>query len=283
MSFTGSRIGVYREGDKLLPIIVRQPESERIDVNNINDLQIWSPVTRKAVPVYQIVSAFETEWEDSLVYRRNRKLTITASCEPAFGVLASTVFENVRAKIEAIDLPAGYEREWGGEYEDSMEAQEKLSRSMPVTLLIMVLIVIMLFNNLRQSLIIWLTVPLAIIGVMLGLLTFDLPFDFMALLGFISLVGMVIKNSIVLIDEINREIKEGKAPFFAIIDSAVSRMRPVTMAAITTVLGMTPLLQDIFFRSMAVTIMFGLSFATLLTLIVVPVLYAIFFRVRYEK
>ena len=283
MSFTGSRIGVYREGDKLLPIIVRQPESERIDVNNINDLQIWSPVTRKAVPVYQIVSAFETEWEDSLVHRRNRKLTITASCEPAFGVLASTVFENVRSKIEAIDLPAGYEREWGGEYEDSMEAQEKLSRSMPITFLIMVLIVIMLFNNLRQSLIIWLTVPLAIIGVMLGLLTFDLPFDFMALLGFISLVGMVIKNSIVLIDEINREIKEGKAPFFAIIDSAVSRMRPVTMAAITTVLGMTPLLQDIFFRSMAVTIMFGLSFATLLTLIVVPVLYAIFFRVRYEK
>ena len=283
MSFTGSRIGVYREGDKLLPIIARQPEPERVDVNNIHDLQIWSPVTRKTVPVYQIVSAFETEWEDSLVHRRNRKLTITASCEPVFGVLASTVFGNVKSKIEAIDLPVGYELVWGGEYEDSMEAQEKLSRSMPVTLIIMVLIVIMLFNNLRQSLIIWLTVPLAIIGVTLGLLSFDLPFDFMALLGFISLVGMLIKNSIVLIDEINREIKKGKMSFHAIIDSAISRMRPVTMTAITTVLGMTPLLQDIFFRSMAVTIMFGLSFATLLTLIVVPILYAIFFRVRYEK
>lgn len=283
MSFTGTHIGVYREGDKLLPIIIRPPESERVNVDNINDLQIWSPVTRKTVPVYQIVSGFETEWEDSLIHRRNRKFTITASCEPLFGVLASTVFENLRPKIESIELPPGYEMEWGGEYEESAEAQEQLSASIPVALLIMVLIVIMLFNNLRQPLIIWLTVPLAIIGVTLGLLTFDLPFDFMALLGFISLIGMLIKNSIILIDEINREIKEGKTPLYAIIDSAVSRLRPVSMAAITTVLGMTPLLQDIFFRSMAVTIMSGLSFATLLTLIVVPVLYAVFFRVRYEK
>ena len=154
--------------------------------------------------------------------------------------------------------------------------------SAPVTIMIMVLIVITIFNNLRQPLIIWLTVPLAIIGVTLGLLVFDLSFDFMALLGFISLVGMLVKNCIVLNDQINVELRAGSAPFQAIIDSAVSRLRPVSMAAITTVLGMAPLLQDVFFRSMAVTIMSGLTFATLLTLIVVPVFYALFFRVAAE-
>lgn len=281
-AFTGTRIGVYRERDKLLPIVARLPESERVGVDNINDLQIWSPVTRKTVPVHQVVTGFKTEWEDSMVHRRNRKLTITISCEPVFGVLASKVFKNVRAKIEAIELPAGYEMEWGGEYENSTEARGKLASSVPVTFVIMVLIVIMLFNALRQPLIIWLTMPLAIIGVSFGLLALGMPFDFMALLGFISLVGMLIKNSIVLLDQIDLEIRQGKVPFSAIIDSAVSRLRPVTMAAITTVLGMAPLLQDIFFRSMAVTIMSGLTFATLLTLIVVPVLYAILFRVTYK-
>jgi multidrug efflux pump subunit AcrB len=146
----------------------------------------------------------------------------------------------------------------------------------------MVLVVIILFNALKQPLIIWLTVPLSIIGVSIGLLAFDLPFDFMAILGFLSLVGMLIKNAIVLLDQIDLEIKSGKEKFTAIVDSCISRMRPVTMAAITTVLGMLPLLLDPFFKSMAVTIMAGLSFATVLTLIVVPVLYAIFFRIPYK-
>jgi multidrug efflux pump subunit AcrB len=147
----------------------------------------------------------------------------------------------------------------------------------------MVVIVIFLFNALRQALIIWLCVPLAIIGVTPGLLLAGESFGFMALLGFLSLTGMLIKNAIVLIDQIDLEIREGKAPFYAILDSSVSRLRPVTMAAITTVLGMIPLVFDAFFISMAVTIMFGLAFATVLTLIVVPVLYAIFFRVAFEK
>jgi len=282
MAFTGISVGVYREGDKLLPIIVRQPEEERVNVDNITDLQVWSSVTRKAVPVGQIVSGFATGWEDPLVRRRNRKLTITTSCDPLLGVLARTVFERVRPKIEAIELLPGYEMEWGGEYENSTMAQEKLFRSIPVAFLVMVFITIMLFNNLRQPLIIWLTVPLAIIGVAVGLLGLDLPFDFMALLGFISLVGMLVKNAVVLMDQINIELRQGKAPLCAVIDAAVSRLRPVTMTAVTTMLGMAPLLQDIFFRSMAVTIISGLGFATVLTLIVVPVLYAIFFRVPYE-
>ena len=144
----------------------------------------------------------------------------------------------------------------------------------------MLLVVLTLFNSIRLPLVIFLTVPLAIIGVTVGLLVMNQPFGFMALLGFLSLVGMLIKNAIVLIDEINVLRSEGKEPFDAVIEAGVSRMRPVSMAAMTTVLGMIPLLVDAFFVSMAVTIMFGLTFATVLTLVVVPVLYACLFGIR---
>jgi multidrug efflux pump subunit AcrB len=142
----------------------------------------------------------------------------------------------------------------------------------------MVFIVIALFNSLRKTAIIWLCVPLALIGVSLGLLVTSQPFGFMALLGLLSLIGMLIKNAIVLIDQIGIESASGKSTYQAIVDSGVTRLIPVMMAAATTILGMAPLLQDAFFISMAVTIMFGLGFATVLTLIVVPVFYAIFFR-----
>jgi multidrug efflux pump subunit AcrB len=280
--FSGTQVGVYREGNKRLPIISRPPESERVGVDNIKNIHLWSPAAQHSIPLRQIVSGFDTIWIDPLIHRRNRKRTITAQCDPKVGN-ASVVFEQIRHKIEAIELPLGYEMEWGGEYEDSTRAQKALSANLPITFLIMVVIVIFLFNALRQALIIWLCVPLAIIGVTPGLLLAGESFGFMALLGFLSLTGMLIKNAIVLIDQIDLEIREGKAPFYAILDSSVSRLRPVTMAAITTVLGMIPLVFDAFFISMAVTIMFGLAFATVLTLIVVPVLYAIFFRVAFEK
>jgi multidrug efflux pump subunit AcrB len=138
----------------------------------------------------------------------------------------------------------------------------------------------MLFNNLRQPLIIWLTVPLALIGVSAGLLMFDQPFGFMAILGALSLSGMLIKNAVVLLDQVNINLRDGMSQYDAIVNSGVSRMMPVMMAAATTVLGMIPLLPDAFFVSMAVAIMFGLTFATVLTLVVVPTLCAVFYRVR---
>ncbi|GAB6175277.1 efflux RND transporter permease subunit VmeI [Desulfobaculum senezii] len=279
-AFTGSRIGVYREGDDLLPIIARSNQELRDDVAHISELYVWSSLTQTMVPITQAVTGFDVLWEDTLIRRENRKLVITAQCDAVPGALASEVFQEVRAGVEAIDLPFGYTMEWGGEYESSRDAQESLAGLIPITIIAMVLIVIMLFNALRQTVIIWLTVPLAIIGVTFGLAVFDLPFDFMAILGFLSLIGMLIKNAIVLIDQIDFERRGGKADYQAIVDSGVSRLRPVCMAAITTVLGMLPLLQDPFFISMAVTIMFGLSFATVLTLVVVPVLYALFFGVR---
>jgi len=152
-----------------------------------------------------------------------------------------------------------------------------------VITVLVVLIVIMLFDSIKKPLIIFLTVPLAVIGVTAGLLLMKQPFGFMALLGFMSLAGMLIKNSVVLIDEINAQLASGKDPYLAVVDSGVSRVRPVSMAALTTVMGMAPLLVDAFFVSMAVTIMFGLTFATILTLVVVPVLFAAMFNIREKS
>jgi multidrug efflux pump subunit AcrB len=231
------------------------------------------------VPISQLVSTNKVEWENGIIHRRNRMRTITVECDPKIG-LASPLFKHLRPQIEAMKLPPGYALEWGGEYENSSEAQQKLGQVLPLSFLAMVVTVICLFNSLRQPLIIFLCVPLSIIGVSAGLLLTGQPFSFMALLGFISLAGMLIKNAVVLIDQIDLEIREGKPPFAAVVDSSVSRVRPVSMAAVTTILGMIPLLFDAFFTDMAVTIMAGLGFATVLTLLFVPVLYVMFFGIR---
>jgi multidrug efflux pump subunit AcrB len=281
-AFSGQRIGVYREGDELLPIMTRGPEAERADPDLIQDVQIFSPVANRFLPLRQIISGFTTELEDPIRMRRNRLPTITVHADQTAG-LASTLLNRVREQIEAIPLPEGYRMEWGGEYEDSSKAKAALAGTLPAFLLMMVLIVICLFNSLRITLIIWLTVPLSIIGIVIGLLMFNQPFGFMALLGALSLSGMLIKNGIVLIDEINSQLASGKAAWNAVVDASVSRVRPVSMAVLTTVFGLIPLLFDVFFGAMAVTIVVGLLFASALTLFVVPVLYATFFKARPEK
>ncbi len=277
--FQGRRVGLYREGDLLIPIILRAEEVNRSNIDSMNNLQIWSDVAGAMIPLRQIVAKFETTSEDEIIMRRDRKRTITVFADPIAGP-ATELFARVRPQIEAIVLPAGYELEWGGEYENSGNAQAGLMANIPVFVLIMVLITVMLFNSLRQPLIIWLVVPLSLIGVTLGLLSSGQPFGFMAILGFLSLMGMLIKNAIVLIDEINLQSGEGKELGSAIVDSSVSRIRPVAMAALTTALGMIPLLFDAFFVSMAVTIIAGLMFATMLTMVVVPVLYATFYKAK---
>ncbi len=276
-AFQGVRVGVYREGDKLLPIISRPPESERADVWSAQDLQIWSVAGQRMIPMSQVVNGYKTEFEDPVIRRRDRARTIAVKADPA-NELASDAFARVKPEIEAIEIPAGYTLEWGGESEDSGDANASLAAKLPIFFLAMVLVTLGLFNALRQPLIIWLCVPLGMIGVAAGLLVTGQPFGFMPLLGILSLTGMLIKNAIVLIDEIELQKTGDKSVYDAIIDSGVSRLRPVMMAASTTVLGMLPLVVDAFFVSMAVTIMFGLAFASVLTLIVVPVLYAIFFQ-----
>lgn len=281
MTFRGLTVGLYREKDEMIPIIMRLPAWERSNINSMYNLFIWSPLKKTNVPIQQVVKAFKTGWEDPRIHRRDRKRTITPSADPVQEP-TGTVFERLRAQIERIHFPAGYELAWGGEFESQSDAQMALAAKLPISFLLMILVVILLFGKVRQSLIIWLTVPLSIIGVTIGLLLARKPFDFMALLGFLSLTGMLIKNGIVLIDEIDLEISQGKEKFKAVVDSAISRARPVSMAALTTIMGVAPLLVDPFFASMAVLIMFGLAFATLLTLFVVPILYTLFFKIRYD-
>jgi multidrug efflux pump subunit AcrB len=315
MAVEGTRVGVYRERDELLPVIARSPEAERVDLNNLPAIQIWSPAAQGMIPMGQVVTDFKTKFEDPYIWRRDRTKMLKIHADPRVG-LPSELFARVKPKIEqtlgvdvarklgrdvspeewdASTIPVrdqdmiplkgmpGYYIAWGGEAEDSARAKGSLAGYMPIYFGLMILIVLWLFNSIKKTLIIWLTVPLSIIGVTGGLLLFSQPFGFMSLLGLMSLSGMLIKNAIVLVDQIDLEIGSGKNRFHAILDSGVSRLIPVSMAALTTVLGMTPLLKDAFFVAMAVTIMFGLGFATVLTLIVVPVFYAIFFRVPYEK
>lgn len=278
-STEGFAVGIYRENDELLPIVVRNPEKERINAADIKNAQVFSPVSNSFISAGQFLVRLETESENQIIRRRNRVSTIIVRCDP-MDEPASKVLLRMKSAIESIELPMGYSLEWGGEYEDSQKASAALMAKIPVVFLLMVLIVIFLFNSIKKPLIIFLTVPLAVIGVTAGLLITNQPFGFMALLGFLSLSGMLIKNSIVLIDEINMQLASNKNPFDAIVDSGISRVRPVSMAALTTVLGMIPLLADAFFISMAVTIMAGLTFATVLTLVVVPVFYCVFYKIK---
>ncbi|CZF79211.1 Swarming motility protein SwrC [Grimontia celer] len=282
-TLTGRNVGVYREGDDLIPIVVRAPESERNHQRAIENTEVFSPAAGSFIPVSQLVDSVDVVYQDAILRRIDRLPTILVQADPVPGVLTVDAFNDVRNKIEAIELPSGYELKWYGEYKASKDANEGLVISAPYGFAAMILAVVFMFNALRQPLVIWLTAPLAVVGVTVGLIVFQTPFEFMAILGFLSLIGMMVKNAIVLVDQADVEIRDGKAPYFAIIDAALSRARPVLLGAFTTILGVAPLLIDPFFKSMAVTIMFGLLFATILTLVVIPLFYAIFFRVKVEE
>ena len=192
----------------------------------------------------------------------------------------ASCFDRVRTKIEQIELPPGYSLEWGGEYEDSSHARAALAKPLPYVLALMVFIVVCLFNSIRTTLLIWLIMPLAIIGVTAGLLLTGMPFGFMALLGVLALGGELIKNQIVVLSKILTEIDKGKPPYQALLDGGTSQDAAGVHGRADDRPGMIPLLTDPFFGAMAVCIMFGLSFAAVLSLIVTPVLYAIFFRIK---
>ncbi|MEF1280402.1 efflux RND transporter permease subunit [Vibrio fortis] len=282
MAFGGYNIGLLRDGTHMLPIVARLPEEERFDFESLNNVKIWSPSLQTYIPVEQVIDGVELQWSEPLIQRKNRKrtLTVLADHDVLGDETPASLFARVQPKIEALPLPSGYSIEWGGEYESSKDAQESLFGSLPMGYLLMFIITMLLFNSVRKPLVIWFTVPLSIIGVSIGLLSTNMPFSFTAFLGLLSLSGMILKNGIVLLDQINSELETGKDPYLAVVDSAISRVRPVSMAALTTILGMIPLVFDAFFGSMAITIMAGLGFATVLTLIVVPVMFAILFRIK---
>ncbi len=282
-TFSGATVGVYREGDDLIPIVARAPEEERVDLASAGGIQIPSSRSGRTVPLSETLRDVDIAWRDGQLIREDRVWMIKAKADPLPGDLASDLFERVRPQIEAIELPEGYALRWDGEYGDSTEANGDLATTIPFGLLAMVLVVVFLFNALRQPLVIWLLVPMSIVGVVIGLLTTMTAMEFMAILGVLSLSGLLIKNAIVLVDQMDLEIREGKPRFDAVIDSAASRVRPVMMGALTTVLGVLPLMWDVFFKSMAVVIVFGLSFATILTLVLLPAFYAVAFRVKASE
>ncbi|MDF1803588.1 efflux RND transporter permease subunit [Thalassovita sp.] len=280
---SGLRVGTLREGDAEIPMYLRLPEVERDGLDRLRDLSVWSPGANGYVPMANLVSAFEPRLVEALIHRRDRERTITALGGARSDLTADEAFRSVRTEIESIPLPDGYAMEWGGEFESAQMAQESLGKQLPLGFLVMLTISILMFNKVRQPLILWLVVPMSVTGMVLGLLFTGLPFTFTALLGFLSLSGMLMKNAIVLVEEIDQQRAEGVEDYQAVIDGSVSRLRPVVLAAGTTIFGMIPLLPDAFFASMAVTIMGGLAFASILTLVAVPVFYALFFRIKPPK
>lgn len=282
-NFSGRAVGVYREEDQLIQIIARGPERDRLNAVSMRGVQITSPVTGKSVPILQVVDGFETVWQNSRLRRVDRVWTINAQSDPLPSELPADLRGRILDDIEAIELPEGYSFQWGGEFGDSSEANSSLASTLPLGFLAMVLVVVVLFNALKQPLVIWMVVPLSIIGVVIGLLLTDTAMEFMAILGLLSLSGLLIKNAIVLVDQMDLEIREGKPRYDAVLDSAASRVRPVMMGSLTTVLGVIPLFLDAFFKSMAVVLVFGLTFATLLTLVIVPVFYTLLFRIKPDE
>ncbi|MDX1525723.1 MAG: efflux RND transporter permease subunit [Pseudidiomarina maritima] len=281
-NFTGQTVGVYRDGTELLPILVRAPAPERSDLDNWFELQVYSSALQQHIPLGQVVHGIQLAAEDYLIVRRDRKRTITVMADHDIfsDETPAMVLARVRPDIEAIPLPLGYELSWGGEFEASQKATGAVFQALPLAFLVMFIITVLLFSSIRQAGVLWTTVPLSLIGVTLGLWLTDQPFGFMALLGFLSLSGMLVKNGVVLLEQVRVELSAGKEAITALVDASVSRVRPVAMTAATTIVGMIPLLFDDFFVSMAVVIMFGLGFATLLTLVVVPVMYALVMRVK---
>lgn len=275
----GIPAATFGEGDNLLPIILRSTPGERNNTDILEKTPVWGH-SMESVPLSQLITDEDPlQWEYGQIHCRDRIPTITVGTD-AQGMDWSHLLKNLRPKIEKIPLPDGYQLEWGGQFEQSKDASRAMIAKLPIALVFMAVIVVILFNALRQPLIILLTFPLALIGITFGMLVFQKPFGFMALVGTMSLLGMMVRNGVVLMDQIDEELAKGDSPYHAILDASVERMRPVTVAALTVIVGMIPLLRDPLFDSMATAIMFGLIFSTVSTLFVVPILYMILFRVK---
>jgi multidrug efflux pump subunit AcrB len=277
-AYDGRAIGLYREGDELIPIVLRHVEADAATVDNFDLLQVQSPLSTAPVPLAQVIRSVSTAPENPLVHRRDRRRTLTVQANPIDTITLPTYRNSVLADYERLEseLPPGYSLEWGGEHEDTVKAQASLTPGMIPAAAIITLIVVGLYNAYRPPLVIFLTIPFMIIGIVPALLLTDTPFGFVALLGAMSLSGMMIKNAIVLIDQINDNLAEGQDTFDAIMNAGASRLRPVALAAATTVLGVIPLLPDVFWIGLAITLMSGLTVGTVLTMVLVPVFYATF-------
>ena len=276
----GLVVGLYREGDDLNPIVLRHIEDDRRATGGrLETLQVQPTLSPQTVPLAQVTDGIRTEWEDPLIVRWNRRRTVSVQASPHKSTFPS-MRDKVLDKINDVKLPPGYELFWGGEYDSQGKNVFGLIPGMIPAFALILFCIIAVFNAFRPLLIILVTIPFAMIGVTFGLLWTDQPMGFLAILGTMSLAGMMNKNIVVLLDAANDNLANDMSPYNAIVEAAVSRLKPVLLAAATTVLGVVPLRQDPFWIAMAVTIMFGLAVGSFLTMFVVPVLYCIFYRIQ---
>ena len=282
---TGIDLTQYREGDELIPVTLRTVAADRQDFSKVDGLTVYSQSTGSSVPLKQVANV-ELAFEPGIIERRDRDRTMSLNVQLQPDATAADVAKVLVPWLEvaSLDWPVGHGFELGGETEESGDANASIAAELPVALMLILLLLVSQFNSMRRPAIILSTIPLGLIGVTFGLLIANSSFGFFTILGLISLSGIIINNAIVLLDRIAIEIEEfGRSQVDAILTACQQRLRPIMLTTATTVLGMTPLLWGgtAMFKPMAITIIFGLAFATMLTLLVVPVLYAIFFRVSF--
>lgn len=276
----GMPIGRMNLNDELVTIQVRGVARS---LESLETLPVNSLLGLHSVPLGQVIDGFEMTSEETMIWRRDRVKTITAQAGVGRYTTPAAVRNDVKAQIEAIELPAGYQLEWGGEYYDEHKAVSDILKQLPKAMLLMVIILVAMFNGFKQPVIILTTLPLAATGATFSLLLLDKPFGFMALIGAVTLTGMIIKNGIVLMDQIELERSNGRSLSDSIKEATVNRTMAISMGALTTALGMIPLLTDLLFDQMAATIIGGLAAATVLSLFVMPALYKIFYRTQETR
>ena len=274
----GLPVGIYRDDERKVPVLLKSDNTSVTDAHSLENLSVWNG--KHSAPLSQVTQGMETAWEWPQIRTYNRQLSMAAMCGVQPGHTMAEVHGEIRKEIEAMELPEGYTFFWDSQYKDQNEGLQALAKFFPLAFLMLIVILVALFGNFREPGIILCILPLSLIGVAVGMLLTGFDFGFFPIAGWLGLLGMIIKNVIVLLDEINVQRHDGVIPYTAVIEATVSRTRPVLMAATTTILGMVPLLFDVAFGGMAATIIFGLTFATLLTLFVTPALYSMFYKVK---
>ena len=279
----GIPLGEYREGDVFMPILMKTASAGNLSLNDLKTLPVYS-AKDKAVKMEQVTDEFAIDYDYSVVKRVDRQRCLLMQCEPKRGANTMAAFTEIdRAIREEINLPEGYKLTYFGEQTEQDKGNAAIAANIPLMFVIIYVVLLLLFpQNYRKPLIIMGMLPLIFIGVVAGLLIFGKSLDFFAMLGLLGLIGMNIKNAIVLVDELELQLRSGLAPLEAVVQATKSRIVPVTLASGTTVLGMIPLLGDAMFAGMAATIMGGLIVSTILTIFVLPVTYCIFFKIKYE-
>jgi multidrug efflux pump subunit AcrB len=277
---SGTTVGQYREKNRLVDIVVRQPLDERSTIEKLNDTYLPTG-SGKSIPLSQIARA-QFVWEPGIIWRENREWAITVQSDVIDGIQGPTVSSQIEPKLAELkaSLPIGYAIRLAGAAADSSKAQDSIAANVPLVIFIIFTLLMLQLQSFSRSLLVFLTGPLGVAGVAMALLLLHRPMGFVAQLGVIALFGMIIRNSVILIDQIETDIASGTAPWTAIVEAAVRRFRPIILTAAAAVLAMIPLSSSVFWGPMAVAIMGGLIVATGLTLLFLPALYAAWFRVK---